>query len=322
MAASTHRVEVVPVTLEPHPNADTLSVVRIFSGYTCCVRTEDWQSGDLAAYVPPDSVVPTTRPEFAFLAKDGRETERIRVKKLRGIVSMGLLLKAPAGANVGDDLAEHFGVTHYEPPLSLVSGGEDCEPPAGYHPHYDVESLRRYAQAFVPGELVIVTEKIHGANGRFCCVDGAMFCGSRTTWKRDDERSIWWRALRNHPEIEAFCREHPDFTVYGEVYGPVQDLRYGLRDVHIAVFDLLRGSEWINAEEARALGPALPWVPVVAMPEFDLESILAFAEGPSLMPGADHVREGVVVKPLVERLDAEVGRVQLKAIGNGYLERA
>jgi hypothetical protein len=29
---STHKVEVVPVTLEPHPNADSLSVVRIFAG--------------------------------------------------------------------------------------------------------------------------------------------------------------------------------------------------------------------------------------------------------------------------------------------------
>ena len=39
MAESTHRVEIVPVNLEPHPNADTLSIVRVFDGYTCVVRT-------------------------------------------------------------------------------------------------------------------------------------------------------------------------------------------------------------------------------------------------------------------------------------------
>jgi len=48
MTLSTHRVEVVPVSLEKHPNADALSVVRVF-GYSVCVRTEDWQEGQLGA---------------------------------------------------------------------------------------------------------------------------------------------------------------------------------------------------------------------------------------------------------------------------------
>ncbi|MBM4258012.1 MAG: hypothetical protein FJ147_19230 [Deltaproteobacteria bacterium] len=77
MVKSTHRVEVVPVQLEAHPNADSLSIVRIFDGYTCCVRTADWQDGQLAAYIPPDSVVDSTRPECAFLAGH----ERIKVRK-------------------------------------------------------------------------------------------------------------------------------------------------------------------------------------------------------------------------------------------------
>ena len=38
---STHRVEVVPVLLTPHPNADSLSVVQVF-GYSVCVKTADW----------------------------------------------------------------------------------------------------------------------------------------------------------------------------------------------------------------------------------------------------------------------------------------
>ncbi|MGH9759840.1 MAG: hypothetical protein ACREAC_03250 [Blastocatellia bacterium] len=86
MEKSTHKVEVVPVVLERHPNADTLSVVKVFGGYTVCVRTVDFKDGDLGAYIPPDSVVDSSRPEFAFLAGH----ERIKVKRLRGIVSMGL----------------------------------------------------------------------------------------------------------------------------------------------------------------------------------------------------------------------------------------
>jgi hypothetical protein len=34
------------------------------------------------------------------------------------------------------------------------------------------------------------------------------------------------------------------------------------------------------------------------------------------------VREGCVVLPVRERRHPEIGRVQLKIVGNGYLERA
>ncbi|MSR62719.1 MAG: hypothetical protein EXS08_09790 [Planctomycetes bacterium] len=64
--------------LEPHPKADTLSIVRVFAGYTVCVRTADWRGRELGAYVPPDSLVDTTRPEFTFLA-DGKNA-RLRIK--------------------------------------------------------------------------------------------------------------------------------------------------------------------------------------------------------------------------------------------------
>lgn len=324
MEKSTHKVEVVPVTLQPHPNADSLSVVTLFGGYTACVKTADWHDGMLGAYIPPDSLVDTARPEFAFLARAGRTQERIKVKRLRGVVSMGLLIPAPAGAAVGDDLAEYFGVTHYEPPLPLYEGAH-ARPPRGYHPSYDVDSLRRFGHLFVPGEPVWITEKIHGVNARYCWTDGALHVGSRTTWKRQEPQSLWWRVLDAHPEVAAFCEAHPDITVYGEVYGQVQDLKYGTgrNEARLAVFDLLRGTEWIAPAEARELGATLPWVPVLerAFP-FELAAVLVLAEGPSLIPGAQHVREGIVVKPLVERTDSEIGRVCLKVVSNGYLERA
>src|SRR5438128_12699518 len=120
MEKSTHRVEVVPVKLRRHENADSLSIVDIF-GYTVCVRTADWKDGDFGAYIPPDSVVPDT-PEFAFLA--GKT--RIKAKRLRGVVSFGLLMPAPPGGKIGDDVAELMGVTHYEP--LIQNGGETTRP--------------------------------------------------------------------------------------------------------------------------------------------------------------------------------------------------
>ena len=57
---SIFQVEIVPVILEPHPFADSLSIVKIYN-YTVCVRTEDWKDKSIGAYIPPDSVVPNGR---------------------------------------------------------------------------------------------------------------------------------------------------------------------------------------------------------------------------------------------------------------------
>lgn len=318
MSNSTHRVEVVRIKMERHPNADTLSVVRVFDGYTCAVRTADWQDGALAAYIPPDSVVPE-RPEFAFLGTH----RRIKVKRLRGTISMGLLMPAPEGAKEGDDVAGLMGVTHYEPPEPLSVGGDDETPPDGLRPVFDVESLRRYAVAFIPGEEVWVTEKVHGASARYCWADGRMWCGSRTRWKKDDPKSIWWKALRATPGLAEFCEAHPEITVYGEVYGQVQDLKYGTEpgEVRFAAFDLLDEGRWVDPLSARVEASTLPWVPCLTRMPFSLDAILAQAEGPSLLSGAGHIREGCVVKPMQERRDDLVGRVCLKAIGNDFFLR-
>jgi RNA ligase (TIGR02306 family) len=175
---------------------------------------------------------------------------------------------------------------------------------------------------------VFVSEKVHGANGRFTYLeDGGFFCGSRTEWKQESADNLWWRALRETQGLRDFLTAHPGVTVYGEVYGQVQDLRYGTKrgEVRFAAFDILAGSEWKDPIAARDLSTpfGLPWVPTIAAAiPFELDRILELAEGPSLVPGADHVREGCVVKPLHERTDPIVGRVCLKVIGNGYMERA
>jgi RNA ligase (TIGR02306 family) len=318
MKKSTHKVEVVPVVLKPHPNADSLSVVEVF-GYSVCVRTDDWQGKSLGAYIPPDSVVPDT-PEFAFLK--GRN--RIRVVRLRGVMSQGLLVPAPEGASLGDDVAERLGVTHYDPPLPASSGGESEAPPPGLHFSYDVDTWYRFKALFVPGEEVIATEKIHGASARYVWQEGRLFCGSRNEWKREDSKNLWWRAARETPGLIEFCQEHPEITVYGEVYGRVQDLQYGTKpgEVRFVAFDLLRNGQWLSHDEAQGLGAALPWVPLLYRGPYDEEKVRALADGPSTIPGANHLREGVVVKPVQERTALEIGRVLLKIVSNQYLERA
>jgi len=322
MTKSTHRVEVVPVHLERHPNADTLSVVRIW-GYSVCVRTADWQDGALGAYIVPDSVVDTTRPEFAFLG----DHPRIRVKRLRGTLSQGLLIPAPAGAIAGDEVAELLGVHRYEPPENACTGGDNVPAPVAWVPCYDVESWHRYKHLLTDGEPVVATEKVHGASARYLYAAGQMYCGSRTAWKKESDRSAWWKALRRHPEIATFCQANPDCVLYGEVYGQVQDLRYGAAqgEVYFRGFDVWQRDHWLDWAEVQArAATALPWVPPLYTGPYDADHLAALAEGDSVVAatlGAKNIREGIVVKPLQERTDPEIGRVQLKIVSNAYLER-
>lgn len=322
MAESTHRVEVVRLeSVTPHPNADALDLVTVW-GYPACVRRGDFKPGDLIAYVPPDSVVDTTRPEFSFL---GTHT-RIKAKRLRGWLSMGLVIPAPPGAVEGDDVAGQLGITHYEPPAPDEAGAEAGPPPlSGYVAKFDVEAMRRYTDLFTPGEPVQITEKLHGGSARFVWANGRMHCGSRTEWKAEGAGQPW-RALAATPGLRPFCEAHPEFVVYGEIIGS-QSLKYGIKpgEVRFAAFDLLNHATglWVDGAAARELASDIPWAPVVEheMP-FGFERVCELAEGRTLIAGANHVREGIVARPVKERTDPRLGRVILKVVGVGYYEKS
>jgi RNA ligase (TIGR02306 family) len=342
MSKSTHKVEIVPVVLEPHPDPKTtkLSLIKVF-GYVVVGRTADWEGVEKAAYIVPDTLVPNKAPfEFLFggerstykyneeegtasICPDG-EYARVTAMRLRGVLSHGLLVPAPEGMEIGDDAAEFFGVKRYEPE-PIVGGRHASEPapPNVFTTGYDVDVLLRYAHKFTPGELVNVSEKIHGKNGRWVFTtdhEGVdrMFAGSRKRWEKESDINPWWRGLEANPEITEFCTANPGVIVYGELYG-VQKLKYGVDKPHIAVFDLKRDGKWVPINEAREMAPNLPWVPVVAEIPFDMGELEKLADGNSLIEGADHIREGIVIKPIEERDDLEIGRVILKLVSPSYL---
>jgi RNA ligase (TIGR02306 family) len=395
MGVDTHKVEVVPIKLEKHPNADLLSVVRVYN-FTCVVATESWVGVDKAAYVQPDSVMPDV-PEYRYLketqslrkekqdiasrlsngeitpeeakplldaveAKIDANTKylRIAVKKLRGVVSMGMLVKTPEGAEVGDDVAERLGITHYEPPsMDEIEGkrqhkGDDVAPPPRlvYAPKYDVESVYKYADCFEAGEPVYVTEKLDGQNGRYVTTleesgichcgdavdqhnmgsghspvdnpDYVLHAGSRTEWKKHEGQSNWWRVLDQEKWVYEWSMSNPGRVLYGEVFGWVQTLKYGAKagQLWFRAFDILDGTEYLDAEAFRAALPAERRVPELGIMPFDFEKLQALADGPSLVRGANHAREGIVVKPLVERKHWKLGRVMVKMVSNAYLEKS
>lgn len=326
---SQHYVNVVSVPeVKPHPNADKLELVEV-EGYTCVIPKGTFKQGDVAAFIEPDYVVPATE-QFAFLGTRPKD-RRIGAKKLRGIWSQGLLTKAPEGAVVGQNVMEQMGIERWEPPEPGQPSWMGVKgPPLGVLesvpdfvrqiPKYDLENIRKYVHLLNPGEVVLVTEKLHGTNARYVWHDGRMYCGSRTQWRKQEPPNVYWKALDQNQWIEQWCMDNPNVVLCGEIFGAVQDLRYGAKDGEYRfrafdLFDFYGGFRF--PDSVRDLQPDYV-VPVLGEVEFDYEQLKEWAEQDSYFGG---IREGLVIQPQRERETNEIGRVKLKLISNRYLSR-
>lgn len=358
MAVSTHKVEIVPVVLEKHPDADSLSLVHIYN-WQVVTKTADWETiPKVGAYIQPDSIVDVTRPEFSWLKRhpDDVKPHKVRVIRLRKALSQGLLIPAPEGFNIGDDAAEYLGVRHYEPPTQeeLDSQGGDSASAEAYTgpqvhvPTYDIESMYRYAAAFKSGEQVYVTEKLHGQNTKYMFDGERMWAGTRKEWKKPGAGSTW-EVLNYNQWILDFCRAYPMRVLYGELFGWVQTLHYGAMpgEFWFRAFDVFDQASYWSPTLFRHVFTPEQRVPDLGDVPFDFEMLQGLAEGDTTLPvppshanfaihlpplantnkrGKDgktpipNMREGIVVKPMEERYEHSLGRVVLKLVSNTYLE--
>lgn len=316
--------QVIQVYPKPHFNADSLEVCQA-GGYQCLVRKGDFQDGDLAVFIPPDTICNSSRPEFSFLDTAGRPI-RIKAKKLRGIWSEGLIIKAPEGVAAGDNLYETLGLTHYEPEQEHVStGGNWAKAPAKWSAlsKYDVENGKnsKYVNLFTVGEEVVVTGKLNGSNCCFVYSEEELHCRSRSGF-RTRENNVFWNCLT--PEIEKFCTDNPDYILYGESVGHVKGWKYDVPNgqVSFRAFDIYQPNrQYCCTEKFFELCDKfnIPTVPLICKTGFDLEKMIEQSQNPCPITGG--LAEGIVVKPVVERYNERLGRVMVKFINPKYLEK-
>lgn len=190
-------------------------------------------------------------------------------------------------------------------------------------PKFDVENIKNFKNTITPEDDVIVTEKIHGSQGRYFFKEGKMYAGSRNFWKAPASQCVWRKTLQQHPWIEKFCRENEGAVLYGEVVPTQKGFRYGCDEgeTNFFVFDI-RGADGNYIPKSWFLGTQyskLTTVPVVAS---GLYGEGFTAEGPSLVPGAKTPREGIVITVKdPARWQRGIGRIQLKQVSNAFLEK-
>lgn len=323
---------IVPVTtidsIAPHPGADRLEIARVL-GWQVVVPKGRYTTGDKVVYFPPDAIVPAEHSD-RFGVTQYLQKGRVKCARLRGEPSYGFLA-APDDATVpvGTNLAAHYGVIKYEPPVRVDAGDAEVDDPL--FPRYtDIENFRNFPDALRNDEPIVLTEKVHGTNCRVGIVRGQRMAGSMRLRRKepaaeDLARNTYWLPFSLPPVaalLEHFARNHQQVVLYGEVYGRgIQSFHYGRRsEPGFAVFDLLVSGRYLDWEELQAALQQFgaPGAPVLYEGPFALAVVRAHADGKTTY-GDDHIREGVVIRPRHERTDPRIGRVVLKYIGDAYL---
>ena len=340
---STFDVKVVRIDeIKNHPNADRLDLARV-GGYQCIVGKRTYDSGDLAVYIPEAAIVPAdVCATLGLLEKlAGKNKDRVKAVRLRGIVSQGLLHPLGVGRlagmtklSEGDDVIDILGIKKYEPPIPVSMSGQVKKCLWGTR-GFDVENFKRYPDLIPAGTRVQLTEKLHGT---FCgiCYDPengwAVFSkglGSQhLAFKLDDKenqlKNLYVKtfyAVKDKLEAVVEKKGESKLFIFGEIFGQgVQDLHYGVKP-DLAIFDINEDDEWLDPKTVKAIADdvGLRTVPVVYEGPFNPDS--GHQAGQTLLD-ADHIREGVVVRPLHPYRCEETGmRAMVKMVSDDYLFR-
>lgn len=382
--------------VEDHPDADRLSIVTILGYRAITAKVANggieeagtgyrhrYAPGDLVVYVPEAAVVPhellkqygywNIEKDIGMLA--GKQGDRVKIIRLRGVYSQGLvwplanaaetgvytdcqgavLKPAPGGfillgVEEGDDVADFFGITKYEPPVPPGMNGDAAGIPE-FALTYDFDSIQRWPDFFEKGEPVVVTEKLHGTFTRISyrrhVSDDRLFgpnkniavaskgLGSKGIVMIDTEanragnvyvRSAIENGLIEKIEQMADSIGCDSLDIFGETFGPgIQKFSYGLSKPEFRAFDLRIDREYADslAIEFHFDQHGIAEVPLLYDGPFDMEIIEELRDAPIEWQGAKHVREGVVIKHAgnqeAREHRGERMRPILKAVSPAYL---
>lgn len=327
MTKSTWECPVVDLTKkESHPTGDNLSILRLYDGaYTVVFNTEQWAGKTRAAFIPGQNYVDTTKVEFTWMAnkvKAGEKYALVKPAKFRGIKSDGILCPVPEDAIIGEDWANKLGVIHKED--EPEEANKDCvSGPSGVSlSKYDIDGAKYFIKDFQEDWDVVISEKIHGGNHSFLFKDDTLYVKGRTQFLAPSLKHNAYIALAAQPQIEEFCRANIGLALYGEVYGFQTPYNYGLPAGvrRFIAFDIRRlDGSYLDYLQFKELCTKfeIPICPELYLGKWNHELVVDLSKGPSIL-GGTKPKEGVVVKPIVERQNRRFDRAIYKVISPEY----
>lgn len=253
----------------PIAGADKIVVAEV-AGWKCVVGKDEFKIGDLAVYYCEDSMPNLEDDNLQFLKTKG--IKRIKIMKIRGVVSQGLLgpLKWLEGKvsdlnslKIGDDLTEILKVKKYvkTEEIEQYGGRKKTLNPFSENfpqeiPKTDADRLQNnldYIKKIINREIVI-TRKEDGCSCTFMFKNGKFgICSRNFLLLEGNENSKNYFHIENKYSIkEKMTNLNKNIAIQGEIIGPkINGNKMELKQIDFEVFNIfdIDKREYMNYEE-------------------------------------------------------------------------
>lgn len=340
--------------IQPIEGADAIDVATI-GGWNVVVKKGEHSIGEQVIYFEIDSWIPEHIAPFLGNGQPAKVYEevagfRLKTKKLRGVVSQGLIIPISAVAgtkvvideheydfemvmwNEDEDVTDYLNVKKYEKAIAANMAGFARGNFPGFIPKTDqerIQNLKRDLSDWAATNDIVweVTEKLDGSS---CTIykashlldedkDALGVC-SRNIDLKDTEGNVFWEAAKQNDIHAILLRDGRNLAIQGEVIGEgLQGNKYKLVGRAFYVFDIYdidRRCYFTSAERlAFCAANGLKHAPVIyhthSIYGVTIADLLTMADGESIL--AKTAREGLVFKCVSDP------SISFKAISNKWL---
>jgi len=355
---SNWKVSKEKIELFIHPNADALELGKVGT-YQVVVQKGLYKTGDEVIFAPEKSVLTgDIKSEFEkYLV--GPNNDRVKAVRLRGEISSGIIIPRHLVSdfetfNIGEDASIELGITKYEPPIPTQLAGKVKSFDMPHIGNHDCEHANVYVNELVNKERVVITEKVHGSqfilahniDTNETIVSSKGMLKSGLVIEESDENT-YWIAAKNDDMVGRITRNFNSgvIQIFGEVIPVQKGYNYGQKNPTNRIFDIRVNGVSIPYDQVPSELSEL-WVPVVYDGTLHLiekevvifedvergirksridnilpKDIVDLCKGNELVSGQElHIREGIVLRPYIDR-DAKDGtKLRLKIINPKYKE--
>jgi RNA ligase (TIGR02306 family) len=355
---SNWKISKEKIELFVHPNADALELGKVGT-YQVVVQKGLYKTGDEVIFAPEKSVLTgDIKSEFEKYLT-GSNNDRVKAVRLRGEISSGIIIPRHLVSDfdkftIGDDISKDLEITKYEPPIPQQLAGKVKSFDMPHIGNHDCEHANVYVNELVNGERVVISEKIHGSqfilahniDNRETIVSSKGMLKSGLVIEESDENT-YWIAAKNDDIVGRITRSFTSgvIQVFGEVI-PVQGgYNYGQGKPTTRIFDVRVNGISLPYDQVPSEFSEI-WVPVVYDGTLQLiekevvvfedvergirnsridnilpTDIVDFCKGNELVSGRGvHIREGVVLRPYIDRNAKDGTKLRLKIINPKYKE--
>jgi RNA ligase (TIGR02306 family) len=342
-----------------HPNADALMLGKVGS-YQVVIQKGLYQTGDTVIFAPEKSVLTGEIKEAFEQYLAGPNHDRVKSIRLRGEISCGIILPKSLvpdfeSYKFDEDISEVLGLSKYEPPIPIELAGKVSAFDMPFIGTHDCEHVNVYVNDLVQGERVVITEKVHGTQFilAYNFEDDTKIVSSKGMLKNGfsldetEEGNTYWMAAKNDDIVGRIKRNFTEgvVQVFGEVIPVQKGYSYGQVKPTARLFDVRVNGVSIPYDEVAKEFSEL-WVPliydgVITLDEKEVvlyedvekgirktkidyilpEYIVQLCKGMETVSGKQlHIREGVVIRPYVDRNARDNTKLRLKLINPKYKE--